>query len=312
MRAWRHHLFYRTTSLKTTWKLRLAALVVVILAGLVTRGFWVTQIGRSLVCVEDLGRTDLMLIENFNPEYILFERAAALEQAGVAPRALVPVQASDDPKVPNPVSTGIAELMARHARLKHWSMVSIREVEPIRLNAANQVRDHLTGGHIKSMTVVTSGLNSRRSTLVYRAVLGQDGPRVACAPVFGPTTPEHWADTWHGVQEVAEEFMKLQYYRSLPGPALERSRATRGGDALPPRAARRRDPRQPPLARRLPARRAGRRGRLSPGRGHGREVVRRRLPELGRRDAQSPRRDAQLRPREAIRQHQLVRRLHQP
>src|SRR6267143_1930939 len=128
MRAWRHHLFYRTTALKTTWKLRLAALVVVILAGLLTRGFWVAQIGRSLVCVEELGRTDLMLIENFNSQYILFERAAALEQAGVAPRALVPVQASDDPKVPNPVSTGIAELMARQARLKHWSMVPIKEV----------------------------------------------------------------------------------------------------------------------------------------------------------------------------------------
>jgi hypothetical protein len=225
MQAWRHHFFYTRTSLRTTWKLRLSALVVVILAALLTRGFWAAQIARSLVCVEDLGRTDLMLIENFNPEYIVFERAAALEKAGVAPRALVPVQASDDPKVPNPVATGIAELMARQARLKHWSMVPIREAEPIRLNVATQVRDHLAGGHIKSMTVVTSGLNSRRSTLVYRAVLGQGGPRVACAPVFGPTTPEHWAETWHGVQEVAEEFMKLQYYRFYVLPFAARSRA---------------------------------------------------------------------------------------
>jgi len=225
MRAWRHHLFHTKTSLKPTWKLRLSALVVVILAGLLTRGFWVAQIGRSLVCVENLGRTDLMLIENFNPEYILFERAAALAQAGVAPRALVPVQASDDPKVPNLVSSAIAELMARQARLKDWAIVPIREVEPIRLNAATQVRDHLAGDHIKSMTVVTPGFHSRRSTLVYRAVLGEGGPRVNCAPVFGSTTPEHWAETWHGVQEVAEEFVKLQYYRFYVLPFVARSRA---------------------------------------------------------------------------------------
>jgi len=226
MRSWQHSLFSRKRTLKSTWKLRVPTFAAVVLVVALTRGFWVAQIGRSLVCVEDLGHTDLMLIENYNPEYILFERAAALEQAGVAPRALVPVQASGDPEIPNPVSSGIAELMARQARLKNWAMVPIREVEPIRLNVASQIRDHLAGDRIKSLTVVTAGLNSRRSTLVYRTVLGQTGPRVNCAPVFGSTTPERWAETWHGVQAVTEEFVKLQYYRFYVLPFVARSRVS--------------------------------------------------------------------------------------
>jgi len=36
---------------------------------------------------------------------------------------------------------------------------------------------------------------------------------VRCDPVFGRATPERWSNTWHGIQSVAEEFVKLQYYR---------------------------------------------------------------------------------------------------
>jgi hypothetical protein len=118
------------------------------------------------------------------------------------------------------VSKGVAELMARQARLKDWEIVLIREAEPISLNAAAQIRDHLAGDHIKSLIVVTSGFRSRRSSLVYRAVLGETGPQVHCAPVFGRTTPERWANTWHGIQQVVEEFVKLQYYRFYVLPFL--------------------------------------------------------------------------------------------
>src|SRR5256885_8432725 len=43
----RRHFFYTKESTKTTWKLRAATLVFVILTGVLTRGLWVSLIGRS-------------------------------------------------------------------------------------------------------------------------------------------------------------------------------------------------------------------------------------------------------------------------
>jgi hypothetical protein len=220
MRGWRQHFFYTKKSIKTTWTLRVATLVVVIVIGVSTRGALASYVGRSLVCREDLAPSDVMLVENFDPNYLVFERAAALERAGLAPRTLVPVEASRDPDAANPVSKGVAEVMARQARLIDWEIVLVREAEPISLNTAAQIRDHLAADHVKSLIVVTSGFRSRRSSLVYRAVLGDVGTQIRCVPVFGRTTPERWTETWHGIQHVTEEFVKLQYYRFYVLPFL--------------------------------------------------------------------------------------------
>ena len=61
--------------------------------------------------------------------------------------------------------------------------------------------------------MVTPGFRSQRSSLVYQAVLAPAGIAVYCVPVFGQKTPANWTETWHGIQEVAEQFLKLQYYR---------------------------------------------------------------------------------------------------
>src|SRR2546422_11749109 len=125
MREWQRHFFYTKASIKTTWKLRAAALVLLVLTGFLTRGLWISQIGRSLVCAEDLAPSDAILVENLDQNYLLFERAAALEKVGLAPRTLVPVQASSDPEVANPVSRDVAEVMARQARLEEWEIILI-------------------------------------------------------------------------------------------------------------------------------------------------------------------------------------------
>jgi hypothetical protein len=213
---WRRHFFYSKESTRTTWKLRIGALVVVMLIWMVTSGFWTTEIARSLVCARDVTPSDVILIENFDPNYLLFARAAALEKAGLARRALVTVQiyqAPSGPPVINPVSQGIAEVMARQARIGVWGIIPIRETEPISLNAAAQIREHLAREQVKSLIVVTTGFRSRRSLLIYRAVLNGSDVQVRCDPVFGPTTPERWTNTWHGIEEVAQQFLKLQYYR---------------------------------------------------------------------------------------------------
>jgi hypothetical protein len=223
MHRWRRHFLHTSETTRTTWKFRVAILIILILVGVFTRGFWKLQIARSLVCAEDLAPSDVILVENFDPNYLLFERAAALEKAGIAPRTLVPVQAAPDPYVVNPVSKGVAEVMARQARLERWEMLPIRETEPISLNAATQIRDDFARHHVKSFSIVTSGLRSRRSSLVYNAVLGDAGVQVHCVPVFGLTSPDRWTETWHGIQNVTEEFLKLQYYRFYVLPFRSRS-----------------------------------------------------------------------------------------
>src|SRR5437588_6226007 len=148
------------TLIKTAWKVWLALVIVVVVVALTSR-FWTVQIGRSLVCAEEVAPSDAILVENFDPRYLLFERAAALEKAGVAPIALVPVEATPDANVANPVSSGIAEVMARQARLRAWRMIPFRTLEPISLNAALQIRAYLTGERITSVIVVAPGFRSR-------------------------------------------------------------------------------------------------------------------------------------------------------
>ena len=213
---------YSRECVKTTWKLRLAVLVVAALILASTSRIWTNAIARSLVCGQDIAPSDLILVENFDAIYVLFERAAALEKAGLAPRTLVTVQASQRPGVANPIFSGIAEVMAKEARLEVWEMLPIREIEPISLNAAAQIRDHLARERVKSLIVVTSGFRSRRSALIYTKILHDTGIQLRCDPVFGPTTPERWTATWHGMQEITEEFLKLQYYRFYVFPFLSR------------------------------------------------------------------------------------------
>jgi hypothetical protein len=153
-------------------------------------------------------------VENFTPSYLLFKRAAALQRTAVSARILVPVSASgDDAAVANPVSRGIAELMARFARLDRLEIIAIRQVEPYTLNTAYQIRDFLTREHIRSLVVVAPAFRSRRSSLVYGAVLRPAGIQVSCVPVFESHTPENWTRSWHGIEVVTEQFVKLQGYR---------------------------------------------------------------------------------------------------
>jgi hypothetical protein len=180
------------------------------------------SVGKSLVCTEDLGQSDVILVENFDPNYLVFERAAALQSAGLASRVLVPVQHSGDPSVANAVSRGVAEVMARQARLNAWEIVLIGETEPVTLNAAFQVRTRLAQDRVRSIIVVAPGFRSRRSALVYHAVLKDLDARVYCVPVFGRIRPDRWTDTWHGIQQVTEELLKLQYYRLYVLPSFSR------------------------------------------------------------------------------------------
>ena len=224
MSTWQRQFFYAKTSVRTTWKLRLLLAFFVVLAVWIAEPWWRRVVGESLVCTQYAAPSDALLIENFDPYYLLFERAEALTRAGIARRVFVHLRVSSDPGVPNAVSRGFVDVMATQARLGAWDVIPISHTEPISLNAARQIRDRLTQEAVKSVVVVSPGFRSRRSALVYGAVLGNAGIDVRCEPVFGDVTPDRWAQTWHGIQEVAQEFLKLQYYRVYVMPFVWGSR----------------------------------------------------------------------------------------
>jgi hypothetical protein len=91
--------------------------------------------------------------------------------------------------------------------------VPVREVEPITLNATRDVQRFLERERIRSVIVVTSLLRSRRSALVYAATLGHAGIEVRYQPVGGAVDVNDWSRSWHGIQDVLQQWLKLQYYR---------------------------------------------------------------------------------------------------
>ena len=210
---WTRHLFYRAEHIRTTWKLRLGLLTLVVAALWLTSGWWTAAIARSLVCDASLAPSDAILVENFGLDYLLFERARELRRAGLARRVLVPIQTNPGTLEPNDVALGTTQVLARTSRIGEIEVVPIREVEHITLDAARDVQRFLEREHIRSVVVVTPLFRSRRSALIYAATLGRAGVTVRFEPVQGSRDVNTWTRSWHGIQEVVEQWFQLQYYR---------------------------------------------------------------------------------------------------
>jgi hypothetical protein len=212
-RHWHRHFFYRKECLKTTWKLRVGLVAAVLLVPLLTRSLWVSTVASSLTCEEQVRAVDAILIDNFDRNYLLFERAATLYNAGHSTRVLLPAIAEPHADGPT-VEQGFVAVMVRISHLKTTESIPVKQVEPISIGVAYQIRDYLTKEHIKSIMVVTTGLRAKRALLIYSSVLGRAGISVSCVPVFGTITPDTWTDTLHGIQEVTLQLVKLLYYRT--------------------------------------------------------------------------------------------------
>jgi len=126
---------------------------------------------------------------------------------------LVPVRTVTGTQEPDVVALGIAHVMARAARLDHFEVVPVRVTEPITLNTARDLLRYVEAERLRSLVVVTPLFRSRRSALVFGRTLGRAGVALRYQPVPGSAGIATWTRTWHGVQNVAQQWFKLQYYR---------------------------------------------------------------------------------------------------
>ena len=170
-------------------------------------------IAHSLVCEASLGPSDAILVENFDNDYLLFQRARDLLRAGLAARVLVPVSADPGTSNPNAVALGIVDVMAKVSRIGQIDVIPVREFEPITINVLRDVQSFLERERIRSLIVVTPLFRSRRSELVYAATLGRAGVTLHYQPVQGSRGVSTWTRSLHGMQAVMEQWLKLQYYR---------------------------------------------------------------------------------------------------
>jgi hypothetical protein len=213
LHGWRRYVLRRNERLKTTWAFRVAIVACVIVLAWATRHVWTPAVARALVCEQNGEGGDAILVDHFESNYLLFERATELRANGVGPRVWVPVDMSRSSDEPNLVSERIIHVMADVAQLHQPELIAIRPSEPISLTAALQIRAVLVREKIRTVVVVTPAFRSRRSSLIYSAVFAEAQITTRCVPVFGWQTPETWTETWHGIVQVVEQHVKLQYYR---------------------------------------------------------------------------------------------------
>src|SRR5687768_12797204 len=105
---WTRHLAYRTEHIRTTWKFRFGFIALVVVLMWLTHGWWTVTVARGLVCDANAAPSDAILVENFDSNYLVFERAANLRRAGFAPRVLIPVLADSRTSELSDVGIGTA------------------------------------------------------------------------------------------------------------------------------------------------------------------------------------------------------------
>ena len=195
---------------------RLAAVLVLAVAAAgvwSSRATWLQAMAETLVCKPGDGTADAVLIDNVDPNYLLFEAAQRLRTRGHGTVVIVPVLRSPWDEEPISVRRGMAELMCKVAGIAPCDTFETIVKEPISLHLAFDAANALEARGAHSVLLVTSGFRSKRSLEVYGAVLGPRGIAINCQPVFGGQDTSNWFDTGHGVEKVVLQLLKLWYYR---------------------------------------------------------------------------------------------------
>ena len=212
-KPWTSWILRRKEVTVTTWRFRLLVLVVTATLLYLTHTLWLTAIGNSLIHEEQLERADVLLLENFDENYLVFEMAAELVRSGYATRVLVPVAVFERTGEIGEVEEAFVGEMSRIARLGNYEILPVRHTEPISLNTARQIATFLENERIRSVIVVSPRFRSARSYLVYNSVFTPLGIQVQCQASSSGRSAKNWWSSLHGFQEIGLEWLKLLYYR---------------------------------------------------------------------------------------------------
>lgn len=213
LRSW--NLLYRKQVLKTTWKLRVFLLFLLIVFVLATGRFWLLLMSESLVHEDQMAPSDVILVESWeNPFLAGLSHAATLQHDGYAGHAIViRLIPRNNELISSDATERIWQLYCMSAGLRNPEVVAVNQVEPITLNMARQIGKLLMGSPIRSVTLISPLFHSKRSLLSYREILEPLGISVRCTPISGAIDRYYWWKTNHDMLMVIEEFLKLQYYR---------------------------------------------------------------------------------------------------
>jgi hypothetical protein len=174
------------------------------------------MIGGCLVCKSEPAPAELIVIDNLETDYLAFEKARELIDASLGDHVLIPVKVGRNGRDPNLVSRRFIEVMCEVAGLESAEIFTVTHFEPISLNVAEQVRKRFEKRPVNSIGVVSPMFRSKRTNLIYEEVFNPLGVKIHCIPTTNPSiNTDNWWKTFHGIQEVVLQFLKLQYYRIL-------------------------------------------------------------------------------------------------
>jgi hypothetical protein len=179
-------------------------------------GRWLPALAETLLCEQHTGVADAVVIDNVQPNYLLFERAQRIQADGLARLVLLPIPAVLQDGTPSDVYVGFMEVMCRIARVAECTPFTAPGYEPISLTVAEGVARESQLRGVRSILLVSSKLRSRRTEAIFKQVLDRRGVRVLCQPVAGTYSTRDWFKTTHGVQDFVLQFGKLWYYRLCP------------------------------------------------------------------------------------------------
>lgn len=174
---------------------------------------WLPALAGTLICDASAGKADAIVIDNVEPNHLLFQRARELQEQGLAATVLVPIPSMLADGSPSTVQIGFMEVMCGVARVSACTPFPVHAEEPISLGIAQEVSRELQARGVRSILLVTGELRSKRTDAAYRQVLAPLAIRVDCQPVAGSHTTANWYRTTHGIQDVVLQLGKLWYYR---------------------------------------------------------------------------------------------------
>ena len=168
-----------------------------------TRGWWSIAIASSLVCNANIAPSDAILIENFDPDYLLFERATRTASRWLCGKSARANQhGHPSTSEPNAVALDTAEVMASIARLGPFRYrPNTRSGADLSQRSARHAALHRAGAH-------PLGASSSRRFSAADDPRWSTAPRSAAPGLRSGASPsrEHveWRRgprRWHGIQE---------------------------------------------------------------------------------------------------------------